>query len=89
MPDQSLAMLDQNLDCIVVSSDAARPIHAVRPDGEAWIVETADKSKVIAKISIQKAPGRTFGGYDFDTGERIAESYADAGKALGKFIRKL
>jgi len=57
-------------------------------NGEAWLVETADKSKVIAKISVQKAPGRTFGGYDFDTGERIAESYADAGKALGNYIRR-
>jgi hypothetical protein len=56
-------------------------------NGEAWIVETADKSKPIAKISLQKALGRTFGGYDFDTGVRISEAYADAGKALGKFIR--
>ena len=56
-------------------------------NGEAWIVETADKSKPVAKISLQKALGRTFGGYDFDTGVRIAEAYADAGKALGKFVR--
>ena len=57
-------------------------------NGEAWIVETANKSNVIGKISVQKALGRTFGGYDFDTGERIGEAYADAGKALGKFIKK-
>jgi len=56
-------------------------------NGEVWIVETANKNNVIAKISIQKALGRTFGGYDFDTGGRISEAYADAGKALGKFIR--
>jgi hypothetical protein len=57
-------------------------------DGEAWIVETADHSKVIAKISVDKAQGRIFGGFDFDTGVRLAEAYADAAKALGKFINK-
>jgi hypothetical protein len=57
-------------------------------DGEAWIVETADKNKVIAKISVLKAPGRTFGGFDYDTGERISEAYAMAGKSLARFILK-
>lgn len=57
-------------------------------DADAVIVETADKSKVIATISLENALGRTFGGYDFDTGLRIAEAYADAGKALGKFVKK-
>jgi len=56
--------------------------------GDASIVETANKSKVIAVVSIEKAPGRTFGGYDYDTGTRLSESYADAGKALAKFIKK-
>lgn len=56
-------------------------------NGEVWIVETANKNKVIAKISLERALGRTFGGYDFDTGLRISEAYADAGKALGKFIK--
>jgi hypothetical protein len=57
-------------------------------DGEAWIVETANYSNVIAKISVQNCPGRTFGGNDYDTGERIQESYAVAGKGLGKFFDK-
>jgi len=57
-------------------------------DGEAWIVETANKSNVIAKIAVNDAPGRTFGGYDFDTGIRITEAYAAAGKALGKYLEK-
>lgn len=55
-------------------------------NAEAWIVETANE-KVIAKIR-RKVPGHTFGGYDFDTGVRIAECYADAGKHLGKFIKE-
>lgn len=57
-------------------------------DGEAWIVETANKSKVIAKISVSKAPGRMFGGYDFDTGERITEAYATAGRGVARLIVK-
>lgn len=52
------------------------------------IVETADRSKVIAILTLDNALGRTFGGYDYDTGLRISEAYADAGKALGKFIKK-
>jgi len=57
-------------------------------DGEVWIVETASPSNVIAKISVQNCPGRTFGGNDYDTGNRIEESYAVAGKGLGKFLSK-
>ncbi|MEO6548358.1 MAG: hypothetical protein ABIN94_10175 [Ferruginibacter sp.] len=57
-------------------------------NADAVIVETADKSKVVAIISVENALGRTFGGYDFDTGQRIAEAYADAGKALGKYVKK-
>lgn len=66
-------------------------VHVMRKNAminaEAWIVETANPGNVIAKMSIQKSPGRTFGGYDYDTGVRIQESYAAAGKALGKFMK--
>ena len=54
---------------------------------ETTIVETANKSKVIAKISVDKAPGNAFGN-DYDTGARLSETYATAGKALGKFLKK-
>ena len=57
-------------------------------DGELLVVETANPDKVIARISIDDAAGQTFGGYDFDTGVRLQESYAKAGKELGKFLRK-
>jgi hypothetical protein len=57
-------------------------------DGTAVLVATNDKSKVLAKFTIDNAPGRTFGGYDFDTGLRIQEAYATAGKGLGRFIAK-
>lgn len=56
-------------------------------NSEIQIVETANKSKVVAKLTMSKALGRTFGGYDFDTGLRISEAYADGGKALGKYIK--
>lgn len=57
-------------------------------NGEVLIVETADKNKVIAKLSVDKAPGNSFWGNDYDTGERLSETYATAGKALGKFLKK-
>ncbi len=62
--------------------------HNAEINGEATIVETADPSKVVAVISVEKAPGRTFGGDDYDTGTRLTESYADAGKYIAKFIKK-
>lgn len=57
-------------------------------DGELLVVETTNPDNVIARISIDNAPGQTVGGYDFDTGVRLQESYAKAGKELGKFLRK-
>lgn len=57
-------------------------------DAEVWIVEAANPSKVLAKITVDNAKGRTFGGNDYDTGERLSECYADAGKYLGKFLKK-
>lgn len=55
-------------------------------DAEVWIVETANRDNVIAKITVDNAPGGTWGGYDYDTGTRIAESYAISGKKLAKYI---
>lgn len=56
-------------------------------DGEAWIVETENKDKVISKITIAKAPGRDVWGLDYETGARLQEAYAKAGKELGGFIK--
>src|ERR1700761_3276701 len=33
-------MLDQAIDCIVASPDGARPVHVVRPDGLATLLDT-------------------------------------------------
>ena len=63
-------------------------VHVMRKnasiDGEFWIVETANQANVIAKVQMSGAPGRTFGGYDYDTGARLEESYAMAGKSFAK-----
>jgi len=57
-------------------------------DGEAWIVKSDSPDKPVAKIVITKSPGRDAFGYDFETGARLQESYAKAGKELGAFIKK-
>jgi len=44
--------------------------------------------KELAKITIDKSPGSGAMGYDFDTGFRISEAYAKAGKELAKYMRK-
>ncbi|HTL07127.1 MAG TPA: hypothetical protein VL307_02680 [Chitinophagaceae bacterium] len=61
--------------------------HNAETNADVTIMETATK-KVVAKLTVEKALGRTFWGADYETGGRIAECYADAGKALGVYIRK-
>lgn len=56
-------------------------------DGEVLIVETANKDKVLTKLTIEDARGNAYWGNDYDTGERISESYAKAGKELGKYLK--
>lgn len=55
----------------------------------ATFVETNDRSKIIAVINLSKMPGRTGGGFDFDTGQRIEEAYAKTGKELAQLMKKL
>lgn len=61
---------------------------SARIDAEVLIVETANRSNVIAKLTVTNAPGRDAMGYDFDTGYRIQEAYAKSGKEIGKLIAK-
>ena len=44
--------------------------------------------KKLAIMTIEKVPGRDAMGFDYDTGVRIEEAYAKAGKSVGKFIDK-
>jgi hypothetical protein len=57
-------------------------------DGELWVVETANKDKALAKITIMNVVGSQFGGFDYETGARLQECYAKAGKELGAYIKK-
>jgi hypothetical protein len=57
-------------------------------DAQAVFVETQNRANPLAVISITKSPGRDAMGYDFETGYRLQESYAKAGKELGVFIAK-
>lgn len=56
-------------------------------DGEVTIVETADRNKVVAKATVDNSPGNSVWGNDYDTGERISEAYAKAGKELAKKVK--
>jgi hypothetical protein len=56
--------------------------------GEILVVETANPGTVVLRMTFEKALGRSFGGYDYDTGFRIQEAYADLGKALGRYMDK-
>jgi hypothetical protein len=59
---------------------------SARIDAEAWIVETANPSVIIAKFTVNNAPGGGAMGYDYDPGFRIQEAYAKSAKELGKLI---
>jgi hypothetical protein len=56
-------------------------------DAEVWIVETSNKANKLATFTIDNVPGGTAFGYDFDTGLRISEAFAKAGKQLGKSLK--
>jgi len=53
---------------------------------EAIFVKTSNPEEVLAVVDIKKSPGRS--GASWDTGERIKEAYAKAGKELAKFLLK-
>ena len=53
------------------------------------IYETANPSKVVAVYFQNTVPGSQFGGFDFDVGTRVAESYAKGGKMFAAMIMKM
>ncbi len=57
-------------------------------DVEVTFIETGKSATELAKITMLKAPGQDWGGYDFEAGYRIQESYAKSGKTLGAFLMK-
>jgi hypothetical protein len=61
--------------------------HNAEISGVAWIVETANKSHVIAKITVINSPGGSFFENDYATDERISTAYSEAGRGLGYYIK--
>ncbi len=57
-------------------------------NAELTFFETGNPGSVLAVILIEKSPGAVAMGMDFDTGMRIQEAYAKAGKEIGKYIFK-
>jgi hypothetical protein len=56
-------------------------------DAEVWLVDSKDKEKALAKITIMKSPGSAIFGNEFDTAARLTDAYAMAGMELGAFIK--
>jgi hypothetical protein len=61
--------------------------HNAEISGVAWIVETANKSHVIAKISVINAPGGSCFENDYATDERISTAYS-SGQRLDTLLRE-
>lgn len=57
-------------------------------DFELSIVETANPTKVLSTGILKNIPGSQFAGYDYDVSSRVKESYAKAGKMVGKTLAK-
>jgi len=58
-------------------------------DGTVIIVETANRSKILAKLSVERPGENMFRGAAFDAGSRIADAYYLSGQKVGKFVKKM
>jgi len=57
-------------------------------NGELMLLKSENLDKALGTLTIEKSPGRTFAGFDYDTGTRLQESYAKAGKECAKYLVK-
>lgn len=57
-------------------------------DGKVWIVATADKTKKLAELYVERPDENKWRGAAFDAGSRIADAYYLDGLKVGKFIKK-
>ena len=62
--------------------------HPGEISGELWVVESANKSNVIAKILFFEFTGKTSYGGDFEMTQRIQSAYEVTGRWLGDFVRR-
>mgnify|MGYP001244592478 CR=1 FL=1 len=57
-------------------------------DGTVTIVETANRTKILAKLMVERPEENKFRGAAFDAGSRIADAYYLSGQKVAKFIKK-
>ncbi|HMJ48193.1 MAG TPA: hypothetical protein VK498_12750 [Ferruginibacter sp.] len=57
-------------------------------DGTVTIVETADRTKKVIVLSVDRPGENKWRGAAFDAGSRIADAYYLSGQKVGKFIKK-
>lgn len=57
-------------------------------DGKATLVETTNRAKILAVLSVERPEENKFRGAAFDAGSRIADAYYLSGQKVGKFIKK-
>ncbi len=57
-------------------------------DGTVTILETANRVKKLAVLSVERPGENMFRGAAFDAGARIADAYYLSGQKVGKFIKK-
>ncbi len=57
-------------------------------DGSVTLVETANRVKKLAVLSVERAPETKWRGAAFDAGSRIADAYYMDGQKVGAFIKK-
>jgi hypothetical protein len=62
--------------------------HPGKIDGEMWVVESANKNNVIAKIYFLDFEGKSVTGGDFEMTSRIKSAYSVTGRWLGDFLRR-
>ena len=57
-------------------------------DGTVTIVESSDRTKILAKLLVERPGENMFRGAAFDAGSRIADAYNLSGQKVGKFVKK-
>lgn len=57
-------------------------------DGTVTIVETANRTKILAKLMVERPEENKFRGAAFDAGSRIADAYYLSGQKVAKFMKK-
>jgi hypothetical protein len=57
-------------------------------DGEAMLIDTADPTKILARVEIKGMEGRgTVAQHAWETGDQIAKAYETAGRELALFVK--